>query len=310
MGTPSTAPGVIAVPKLLSDGAAKMLNCSMIKNDRALLFLGEPRSLINRVPSSYAEAFDLYIRKLYVLYHDCAMSFIDRCLECCVDEAIRKRMKNHMVFVNKARAVENHSEDLSSERYIYVALRDYYFKDDKAFEKKYCNWRLFWKGASSDEWRTIVEKLTGDSDELYRILSDIAKGNISEDRTEMVRQTFKKEEVYRASFNYRALMQFSRSMKYKNMWFFKSFDKNSLDHQIELFCKQDMSDDEKASLKKEGKMTPEEMQDKLIKMVIGHLHDDSNFPDTPGSFKQYSYTVYELILQDTKMIIESQLKSS
>lgn len=67
---------IIPVPKLLEKCAARDLNNKMLTSNRSFVFLGESDIMINRIPSSFREAFELYVTRLYVLYHDCGMAFL------------------------------------------------------------------------------------------------------------------------------------------------------------------------------------------------------------------------------------------
>ena len=163
---------IIPVPKFLEKCAARDLNNKMLTSNRSFVFLGESDIMINRIPSSFREAFELYVTRLYVLYHDCGMAF----LKCYLNEDSKVNNKyaysSHIRFVDNCRACHAHSNNPHINQSVYHSLVSYYFKGDTSFH--YSDWRDFWVNATEAHWEVLVRKIVKGSDMVMKLMENIA----------------------------------------------------------------------------------------------------------------------------------------
>ena len=125
--------GSIPIPLFLQPGKAQELNNKLIKNNKTFSFLGEPKELINKTPSTYAEAFDQYISALYILYHDYGMYYLQSYITSSIVIHNYSGYKSHVGFVLNSRGAIQHSDDYETRDKAYRTLKNYFFCKDKSF---------------------------------------------------------------------------------------------------------------------------------------------------------------------------------
>lgn len=288
----------IPIPKLLQDHIARDLNTKMLTNNRSFVFLGEPEVMINRAPSTFTEAFDMYIIRLYVLYHDYGMKF----LECYGNVSSIYSHIPHIRFVNSCRAVLAHSNDPFQSERVYNSLKNHYFKNDVSFQ--YNHWQDFWENATESHWEKLVNQIVTDSDSVMNYLDNVASQkqnyetdckNISEifTKTRVYSETFsngEKVDVYIKSLNSRFLKQICQQLKRNSSWIDEEKAKQELRAFYNLSPNPTLSGSEK--------LTPNQMREELIKKMMSSL-ENKDYTD--------SELLYQSISQNIKLLIDDQI---
>lgn len=288
----------IPIPKLLQDHIARDLNTKMLTNNQSFVFLGEPEVMINRAPSTFTEAFDMYIIRLYVLYHDHGMKF----LECYGNVSSIYSHILHIRFVNCCRAALAHSNDPLQSEHIYYSLKNYFFKNDVSFQ--YNDWQDFWENATESHWEKLVNRIVKDSDSVMKFLDNVASqipdcktdcNSISEifTKTRVYSEAFQngeKVDVYIKSINSRFLKSICLQLKKTSVW----IDVEKAKRELKNFYKLDPN----LELSSPGKLTPYQMREELIKKIMSSL-ENNDYSD--------SELLYLSICQKIKLLIDDQI---
>lgn len=300
-------PLTIPIPKLLQDNVARQLNNTMIEKNQSFVFLGEPEALINKTPSTYAEAFDQYVTRLYVLYHDYGMYYIKSYGNVAIAFTRNRKYDLHINFINLSRTAISHSEDIYTNDAIYSKLKNYYFKNDNSFS--YNDWFSFWHNAPEHHWEKLVKKIIKDSDEFYtKFLCKIAshETNLKSLYKEITNifltgeyTDFKgnKIEIYNKSFDYRFLKIICQKLDSSVSW----SDNQIARRELKNFYEQKVfSDTEIDILHSKGKITPQELKMKTITTIINSMKK-RNCND--------SAILYQSIIQEIEMLIKEQINA-
>ena len=218
----------IPIPLFLQPGKAQELNNRLIKNNKSFSFLGEPAEFINKIPSTYAEAFDQYISALYVLYHDYGMFFLRSYTNQSIVIHNDFKYNSHICFVLNSRGAILHSDDYETRDSAYKTLKNYFFLDDITFT--FSDWKEFWLNADNKQWKRLVDKLVNDSNKLYKdYVKKIAEHDPSlQSIYESISEIFRTGEyvdkngyhvkMYIRSFDERLLRIIKNKMRYTFLW--------------------------------------------------------------------------------------------
>lgn len=290
----------IPIPKLLQNHIARDLNTKMLTNNQSFVFLGEPEVMINRAPSTYREAFDMYVIRLYVLYHDYGMKF----LECYGNEAWRINSACshilHIWFINQCRGVLVHSDDPMNNERIYNKLKTYFFKDDTSF--RYNDWQDFWQNATKGHWEKFVNKIVSDSDSMMEFLEKVASHipncqTVCESTSDIftknrvysdARNQTKKVDIYAGSINSRFLRPTCLRLLNTSVW----GDTTKAEQELKVFYKLD------SNASNTDKQKANQMREELITMTMDSL-ENNNYTD--------SELLYLSIRQNIKLLIDDRI---
>ena len=168
-------PITIDVPRLLNCDNLDDLNQKMISSNHTFVFLGPKEELLNRTPSSWVEAFEMYNTGLYKVYHEFGMNF----LKCYCSEAAKNKsddsFNKHIWFVENCRAAIQHSGDSIYRDRAFSTLAGYVFNSDCCdMDFKFADWNDFWKNAEERHWKKATEVIIRDSNKLLDFLEKIA----------------------------------------------------------------------------------------------------------------------------------------
>lgn len=294
----------IPVPKLLEKCAARDLNNKMLTSNQSFVFLGESDIMINRIPSSFREAFELYVTRLYVLYHDCGMAF----LKCYLNEDSKVNNKyscsSHIRFVDNCRACHAHSNNPHINQSVYHSLVNYYFKGDTSFH--YSDWCDFWVNATDAHWEVLVRKIVKGSDMVMKLMENIASHIPSyKEIYESVSEIFLNKrifsytnksgvneniDIYIKSFDSRFLKLICLYLRDNSLW----KDKQIAERELKAFY--NMTQD--PVLFGTNKLEPSQMRDELIGRLMCSLKNNV-FAD--------SELLYQSICQNIKQLIDEQI---
>lgn len=288
----------IPIPNLLQNQIARELNTKMLTNNQSFVFLGEPEVMINRTPSTFAEAFDMYIIRLYVLYHDYGMKF----LECYGNVSLKHSYILHIRFVNSCRALLGHSTDPMQSERVYNSLKKHYFRNDASF--RYNDWQDFWENAPESHWERLVEQIVKDSNSVMKYLENVAFQNpnyvtdcknISEifTKTRVYSEASpngRSVDVYLNSLDSRFLKQICLQLKRTYSW----TDEEKAKQELRAFY----SLESKSTLSGSGKLTPNQMREELIKTMMSSL-ENNDYTD--------SELLFQSIGQRIKLLIDNQI---
>lgn len=290
----------IPIPKLLQNHIARALNTKMLTNNRSFVFLGEPEVMINRAPSTYWEAFDMYVTRLYVLYHDYGMKF----LECYENEAWRINSTRsyilHIRFINQCRGVVAHSDDPTNVERIYNSLKTYFFRNDTSFQ--YNDWQDFWQNAAENHWEKFVNKIVSDSNSVMEFLEKVASHipdcqtvyeSVSEIFTKKrvysdTRDQTKKVDIYAGSINSRFLRPICLRLLNTSEW----GDTAKAEQELKVFYKLD------SNASNTDKQKANQMREELITRTMDSL-ENNNYTD--------SELLYLSIRQNIKLLIDDRI---
>lgn len=301
--------GSITIPLFLQYGIARGLNNQLIKNNKSFAFLGEANALINKYPSTYAEAFDQFVTGLYILYHDNGMAF----LKAYTDQADDKRYTFHVEFVCKCRGAISHSKNENTCNYVYRKLKNYYFYDDSSF--KYVDWFDFWYKATEKHWEKLVKKIVKDSDRFYNDYMLLIANHATSLKNvyEKISEVFKigtysisdsQINIYEKSLDYRFMKNLCNKVEDSTTWRDESIAKEEL----KTFYTQGLlSDEEIKKLKEVGKSTPQELKKKLIDKLKVFLVSE-HCQDSVIIFKYLHQIIVELIEDQVNAEIISEYK--
>ena len=191
---------MIEKPLFLVEGNAKAINDKMLKNAGHFCFLKtDDVALVNQNPTSYREAFSMYVIRLYCLYHDYGKNYLWYSLNenggrfpfynaGTEDKVIAKSVrecKKHLNVVNeifRPNIVHGILED--NQRNEYMGQLNAYGTNSKAVSMI---WPQFVEQLPEKEWRMIVQRLVKEADECYRLLENLAQmweGVTEEERRE------------------------------------------------------------------------------------------------------------------------------
>ena len=76
----------IKTPQFLIYGSITALNDKLLSRIRAFAFLGEEEEMLNGQPSTFREAFEPFVSRLYRVYHELGTAFLD-----CFCNAVKAR---------------------------------------------------------------------------------------------------------------------------------------------------------------------------------------------------------------------------
>lgn len=292
----------IPVPKLLQNRIARDLNTKMLTNNQSFVFLGEPEVMINRTPSTFLEAFDMYVVRLYVVYHDYGMKF----LECYGSELFRINNTcahiSHIHFINNCRAALAHSSDPTNVEQIYNNLKKHFFKNDTSFQ--YNDWQDFWQNATESHWEELVKVIVKDSDSFMKFLENVAShtpnykavyNSVSEIFTKkrVYSDTYQHEkniDIYINSINSRFLKPICIQLINTSEW----RDIEKAKQELRTFYNLDPN----PVLSSPEKLKPQQMRDELIKIMMSSL-ENNDYTD--------SELFYRSIIQNIKLLIDDQI---
>ena len=300
-------------PDLLKDDSLDNINEILMHNNHTFVFLGPKESFLNRVPSSWIEAFEMYTTGLYKVYHEYGMEF----LMCYCYEAIGHDDKNwalfwHFQFVQNCRGALQHSSDLYRCReFAFNTIKNYIFRDSYF---TFRDWSDFWKNAKDDQWQKVTEVIVRDSNKLLTFLKRIKLSSttcksigdsVFNDFVNKSFNTYKKSgktvskgypvNMYEKSFNARFFRIVSCSLI--NMRKFEDSEKEKAELEFRIL-KQDSPKDERTAIEiSNGVKTPQEIKTAIIDIVINDLKSsDESVPWNP---------IFDYILS----IIEEQIKN-
>ncbi|MGN0623123.1 MAG: hypothetical protein ACI4JA_04135 [Oscillospiraceae bacterium] len=289
----------IPIPLFLQAGKAQELNNKLIQNNKSFAFLGEPSEIINKIPSTYAEAFDQYISGLYVLYHDYGMFFLKGYTNQAININNEYRYYKHLNFVFKARGVLQHSDDYFTSNYVYKALKNYYFREDETFS--FNDWHEFWLNAEENHWKKLVSQIIADSDKFYNdyMIKIAAQDNLLKNIYESLFQVFSTGEyydnnngncvnMYDRSLDKRFINNICNKLKHTFSW----SDESKAQKELKCFKNQDACSMEE--LHEVGKLTPQEIKSEAVKVMKTYLLS-GDCQNSESLFQILCQTIYDLI---------------
>lgn len=303
-------PEIIPIPLFLQSGKAQELNSKLISNIKSFAFLGEPKDFINKKPSTYAEAFDLYISGLYVLYHDCGMFFLQSFTNPAIILRNNPSFFNHIRFVYNSRSVLQHSDDYKTADFVYSSLKNYYFKNYIPF--KYNDWHEFWLKADENHWKWLVEKIVDDSDTIYTdYMMKIAEQDTPfQPIAESISNIFstgkycdiKKNcvNIYDRSLDKRFLNNISNKLKHSFVW----SDINKAEQELERFKNQEACSKEELQIN--GELTPQAIKSEAIEAMKKYLLS-GDCKNSDSLFQLLCQTIYDLIQSRVDAEINSDI---
>lgn len=308
----------IKVPKLLEKGRISEINDKILSKNHSFAFLGEEEVLLNRKPSSYAEAFEMYVNGLYKVYHEFGMDF----LKCCCNETIRYKKNStfsmHIRFIEKCRGAILHSGDDGSRSWVYDSLKKYVFSRSNFM---FSDWNDFWLNADDNHWKYVTEKIVRDSDRLYTdLLSKLAEHSSDfMDVCDAVAEDFKNStytwcclngdsvenkncvDMYDSSLNGRFFRIISQKLKKCSS--FQSKDADILKNELHDLINPDKYKDNRTEYEiAAGKKTPAEIKQAVIDVIKKDLRSENNF-----DFK--SETLYNDVIFEVENQIRKQIAS-
>ena len=296
---------ISVVPKLLTDGAARSLNNKMLNKNLSFVFLGEQDTLLYRTPLSFAEAFEMYIIRLYVLYHDYGMYF----LTCYLKETPNgDKCLSHIKFINSCRTALGHANNPEVNQKVYYCLKNYYFKSNQSFENTYKDWLEFRKNAGEPQWKTLVEKIVRDSDNVMSLLDNIADQKSKyQKECQIISDIFlnkricsyakigdKEVDIYTKSFDGRFLRSICSNLN-SEIWADDNIAK------FEMKAIMDMKPKKRLQQYGSYMLEPSEIVQELIDLLIDSLKSDT-FSD--------SELLYVKICQDLKELIDEEIRKA
>ena len=309
----------IKTPKLLENGSISEINDKMLDKNHSFVFLGKEEELLNRAPSTYVEAFDMYVNGLYKVYHEFGMEF----LKCYCNEATRHKKNDsfskHIIFIENCRGALSHSGDDGTRSYAFNTLKNYVFRNSNF---PFNDWDDFWKHANEKQWKEAIQKIVRDSDRLYfNLLEKVAVHDINhKDVYEAVMMDFKINTYMQCKISNDTVTSLNRINMYDvslNGRFFKiirqqlkkcsCFQSNDakianqeLANLINLNTYIDNRTDEEKST---GKKTPYEIKEAIINLIKNDLEGGNNF-----DFK--SDTLYFDVVTEVERQIRNQISAS
>lgn len=308
----------IKVPKLLEKDRISEINDKILSKNHSFAFLGEEEVLLNRKPSSYAEAFEMYVNGLYKVYHEFGMDF----LKCCCNETIRYKKNStfsmHIRFIEKCRGAILHSGDDGSRSWVYDSLKNYVFSRSNFM---FSDWNDFWLNADDNHWKYVTEKIVRDSDRLYTdLLSKLAEHSLDfMDVCDAVAEDFKNStytwcclngdvvedikcvDMYDFSLNGRFFSIISH--KLKKSCSFNVSDANIVRNELYYLVNPNKYMDKRTEYEKDaGKKTPAEIKQAVIDVIKTNLEGGNDF-----DFK--SDTLYNDVVNEVESQIKSQIKA-
>lgn len=309
----------IKTPKLLEGGSICEINDKMLFVNHSFVFLGKEEELLNREPSSYAEAFEMYVNGLYKVYHEFGMEF----LKCYCNEAIRHNKKDifikHIRFIENCRGALSHSSDDGTRSYAFSTLKNYVFRNSSF---RFNNWIDFWKRANEKQWKEVTEIIVRDSDRLYfNLLERVAVHDITlKDVYEAVMNDFRINtyerckisngtvtqlncvDMYDVSLNGRFFKIIRQQLK--NCSRFQSSDEKIANYELTALINLDKYVDNRTDEEKSaGKKTPFEIKKAIIDAIKDDLEGKNNF-----DFK--SDGLYDDVVTEVELQIKKQISAS
>ena len=309
----------IKTPKLLENGSISEINDKMLGKNHSFVFLGKEEELLNREPSSYVEAFDMYVNGLYKVYHEFGMEF----LKCYCNEATRHKKNDtfskHIIFIENCRGALLHSGDDGTRSHAFNTLKNYVFRNSN-FPFK--DWDDFWRYANERQWKETIEKIVQDSDRLYfNLLEKVAVHDINhKDVYEAVMMDFKISTYERCKISNNAVTLVKRIDMYdvslngrffkiikqqlKNCNSFRSNDTEIVNRELaDLINLNTYIDNRTDEEKSSGKKTPFEIKKAIIDLIKKDLEGGNNF-----DFK--SDTLYFDVVTEVELQIRKQISAS
>ena len=300
----------IKTPQFLIYGSITALNDKLLSRIRAFAFLGEEEEMLNGQPSTFREAFEPFVSRLYRVYHELGTAFLD----CFCNEISVSGIKNgfgpHVSFVKNCRCAIQHSGDNGARERAFTALQNYVFKNGSF---TFTDWRDFYMNADESHWKTAVETIIRDSDSLYYALCDTAdqKGlyssaarKVSVDFTNGAYTQSgngKMVDMYKKAINGRFLSLIRNSLLNKNR--FPGRQDDAKDELWSLIHYSSYVDKRTEAQKRAGKKTPAEIVDAVINVIKGDLQGKDSF-----DFR--SETLYQDIEDTVEGEIKNQLKAN
>lgn len=300
----------INTPQFLIYGSITALNDKLLSRIRAFAFLGEEEEMLNGQPSTFREAFEPFVSRLYRVYHELGTAFLD----CFCNEISVSGIKNgfgpHVSFVKNCRCAIQHSGDNGARERAFTALQNYVFKNGSF---TFTDWRDFYMNADESHWKTAVETIIRDSDSLYYALCDTAdqKGlyssaarKVSVDFTNGAYTQSgngKMVDMYKKAINGRFLSLIRNSLLNKNR--FPGRQDDAKDELWSLIHYSSYVDKRTEAQKRAGKKTPAEIVDAVINVIKGDLQGKDSF-----DFR--SETLYQDIEDTVEGEIKNQLKAN
>ena len=297
---------IIKRPELLVYGNINRLNNKLLNNVRAFAFLGEEEEMLNGEPSTFREAFEPYVSRLYRVYHELGTKFLDCFCNEISNSGIQNSFIPHILFVKNCRSALQHNGDAGDREPAFMTLKKYVFRNSNFF---FTDWIDFYINASELQWKTAVETIVRDSDRLYYALCDTAdqKGiyssaaqKVSADFANGIytqsNSTGRRMNMYSEAINGRLLKLIRKRLLNKRCFANREADANDeLWALINYKPNVDMRTEEQ---KKAGKKTPAE----IIEAVISVIKDDLK---GMYGFDFRSDTLY----QDIEDAVETEIKN-
>lgn len=160
-------------PKLLISGSLDSINDKMMRNNRTFVFLGPQENFLNRTPSSWVEAFEMYITGLYKVYHEFGMEF----LKCYCNEAISHNSNfsfiKHIQFIENCRGALQHSGELGNRIKAFNTIKNFVFSSQDT-DFSFVDWNDFWENAEDRHWKKVTLSIIYNSNKLLDYLEKIA----------------------------------------------------------------------------------------------------------------------------------------
>lgn len=302
---------VIQKPDLLDSAVVFSLNDAALLNNHCIMFLGKQEPLLNRAPSSYAEACEMFVTGLYKVYHELGMKFL-LCYCTGIAEVISQdKFLKHIKFITNCRAAFQHSGDDGSRTLAMKTIKSF-FKSDSTFS--FSDWNDFWKNASESVWKKITEKIVKDSNELCGELKNISSGqNVYSRIIQNVAKKFqdgkfiyyndtngKSADIFCDSLDSRFFKIIKQTLRNENAF----LPNEQLDAMEELNALVRFDDDNRTQEQIDaGKKSPNEIRDDIVAMIRLLLNNITSSPLT-------SEQLYDDVKAEVKLQIKKQLKAN
>lgn len=300
----------IKTPQFLIYGNITALNDKLLSKIRAFAFLGEEEEMLNGQPSTFREAFEPFVSRLYRVYHELGTVFLDCFCNEISGSGINNSFIPHILFVKNCRSAIQHSGNAGGREHAFTTLKNYVFKSGSF---TFTGWSDFYMNADESHWKTVVETIVRDSDRLYYALCDTADPNglyssaarkVSVDFTSGVytqTDNGRKVDMYRKAINGRFLTLIRNSLLNKNR--FPGRQDDAKDELWSLIHYSSYVDKRTEAQKRAGKKTPAEIVDAVINVIKGDLQGKDSF-----DFR--SETLYQDIEDTVEGEIKNQLKAN